>query len=269
MKRTLRSSTHHHAITEAHRQDPLFVQSIARAAGVLSAFQEADGPMSLSEIAAKAGIGRSAAQRIVHTLRELGYLRRDQEDRGFLPAMRILDHTLDFLSLDPMIRNATPILLELRRHTQERVDLSLFDDLRVVYAARMQSKRETFFATLVGHSVPTFCSSGGRAILSRLEDTEVHDIIERSVRTPITPRTITDPEAILAKVQEARELGYALAREEILIGEIAIGVPITGRNGRPCGAVHIAGSMSDWTEAAFREKFFPLAAEAALAISRF
>ena len=236
---------------------------------VLSAFHTADGAMSLSEIAKQAGIDRSAAQRIVHTLRELGYIKRDNENNGFLPELRILDHTLDYLSLNPVIRNATPVLLELRRNIRERVDLSLFDDVRVVYAARMQSKRETFFATLVGHSVPTFCSSGGRAILSRLDDDEVRHIIERSDLTPVTPRTITDPAAILAKVQEAREQGYALAREEILIGEIALGVAITDKHDRPCGAIHVAGSLSDWTAEAFRDRVFPLASEAARAISRF
>ncbi|MGR4067963.1 helix-turn-helix domain-containing protein [Halomonas sp. LR3S48] len=256
-------------VTEAQRNDPLFVQSVARAMQVLSAFHGVDSALSLAEIAKAAGIDRSAAQRIVHTLRQLGYLRLDKDGRGFLPDIRILDHTLDYLSLNPIVRNATPVLLELRRNAQERVDLSLFDDVRVVYAARMQSKRETFFATLVGHSVPTYCSSGGRAILSKLDDDEVRDIIARSDRTPLTPRTITDPERVMSKVHEAREQGFALAREEILIGEIALGVPIIGHDGRPCGAIHIAGSLSDWHEEAFRDRFFPLAAEAALAISRF
>lgn len=268
MRRTLRSSAGQQAISDEQRGDPLFLKSVAKAMEVLSAFHRADGSLSLSEIANAANIDRSAAQRIVHTLRQLGYLRRATEKGGFLPGIRILDHTLDYLSLNPVIRNATPVLLELRRNAQERVDLSLFDDVRVVYAARMQSKRETFYATLVGHSVPTFCSSGGRAILSRLDDEEVKSIIARSDLTPVTPRTITDPAAILDKVHEARGLGYALAREEILVGEIALGVPIMGHDGRPCGAVHIAGSLSEWSPEHFRDRFFPLAAEAALAISR-
>src|SRR5690606_42074891 len=70
---------------------------------------------------------------------------------------------------------ASPVLLDLRRNALERVDLSVFDDLRLVYASRLQSKRETFFATLVGHSVPTFCTAGGRAILSHLPGAEVED----------------------------------------------------------------------------------------------
>ena len=45
------------------------------------------------------------------------------------------------------------------KSVRERVDLSLHDDLRVVYAVRLQSKRQTFYTTLVGHSVPVFWSS--------------------------------------------------------------------------------------------------------------
>ncbi|PMR75739.1 IclR family transcriptional regulator [Billgrantia endophytica] len=269
MRNILRSEPGERRITDEHRDDPLFIQSIARAMQVLSAFHRADSALSLSEIAKAANVDRSAAQRIVHTLRQMGYLRRNGAGNGFLPDIRMLDHTLDYLCLNPIVRHATPVLLELRRNAQERVDLSLFDDLRVVYAARMQSKRETFYATLVGHSVPTFCSSGGRAILASLDDAEAEDIIARSNRRRVTPRTITDPAAIMLKVQEARDQGFALAKEEILVGEIALGVAISGPDGRPCGAIHIAGSLSEWKEADFRDRFAPLAAEAARAVSRF
>ena len=253
---------------DGHAGDPLFNRSAARAVAVMSAFHGSSGPMTLSEIARAACIDRSAAQRLVHTLRELGYLKRSEDGRGFLPDLRFLDHAHDCLRLDPVVQRATPVLLELRRNVHERVDLSLFDDRRVIYATRMQSKRETFFATLVGHAVPTFCSSGGRAILAALPEAEARDIVERSDRTAITPKTATDPEAVMARVAEARRLGYALVIEEILVGEVAIGAAIRTPQGRPVGAVHVAGSLSEWTAEAFTARVAPLVAEAASAISR-
>ena len=132
----------------------------------------------------------------------------------------------------------------------------------------MQSKRETFFATLVGHAVPTFCSSGGRAVLAALPEAEARDIVERSDRVALTPKTETDPDAIMARVAEARRLGYAIVVEEILVGEVAIGAAIRSPDGRPRGAVHVAGSLSEWTPEAFSARVAPLAAEAASAINR-
>ena len=136
-------------LTDAQRSDSLFVRSVERAMTVLLAFHHADGPMSLSEIAACLGLDRSAAQRMVHSLRTLGYIRRDAEGRRFLPGIRILDHTLDTLRLDQLVRRATPLLQELRKSVRERVDLSLFDDVRLVYAVRLQTKRQTLYTTIL------------------------------------------------------------------------------------------------------------------------
>lgn len=255
--------------TDGHDNDPLFVQSIARAMQVLSTFHRSEKPLTLAEIAIQCGMGKSAVQRVVHTLRTLGYIERDPSNRGYVPGIRILDHALDYLRLDPLVERATPVLLELRRNARERVDLSVFDGLRLVYAARLQSKRENFFATLVGHSVPVFCTSGGRAIMAQLSDEKVSDIIARSDRRPFTVKTITEPEGIWAKVREAREIGYAFTVEEVLLGEVAVGVAVHGQDGRPRGAIHIAGSLSEWSVEEFCQRFAPLAAEAALAINRF
>lgn len=267
-RNTLRAESGVRYLSEEQRADPLFTNSIARAMQVLAAFHHADRPLSLAEIAQRAGIDRSAAQRIVHTLRSLGYIRRDDDDRGYLPGIRILDHTLDALRLNPLIQRATPVLLELRRNVRERVDLSLFDGLRVVYAARMQSKRETFYATLVGHSVPTFCSSGGWAIMACLPENEARDIIETSDRRPFTPRTLTDPAEIMEQVAQTRARGYSIAEEQILLGEIAIGVAVIGAQGRPIAAIHVAGSLSEWTPEDFSTRVAPLALAAAHAMSR-
>ncbi|QFT48009.1 Pca regulon regulatory protein [Roseivivax sp. THAF40] len=252
---------------EAEENDPLFVRAAARAMHVLAAFNHASGPLSLSDIASRAGMDRSAAQRITHTLMTLGYLRRGPNDRGYLPGVRLLDRTLDVLRLDPVVQKATPVLLELRKTVRERVDLSLFDDARLIYALRMQSKRETFFATLVGHSVPVFCTAGGRAVLSALPDDRVAEILDRAPLTAYTGQTLTDAAAIKAEIEAARNDGFAVVTDEFIQGEIAIGVAIAREPGQPLGAIHVSGSLAEWSREAFVAQIAPLAIEAATAIT--
>ncbi|WP_274426367.1 IclR family transcriptional regulator [Chelativorans sp. YIM 93263] len=256
-------------VSDADADAPLFVQALARGMQVLSAFHTARKPLTLSEIASACGMSKSAVQRVIHTLRELGYVERATDDRGYVPGIRILDHTLDYQRLNPLIAHASPVLLELRRNVRERVDLSLRDDLRVVYASRLQSKRETFFATLVGHSVPIFCTSGGWAMMAHMSDEEVDDILARSDRRPFTAKTITEPRAIRSQIRQARQAGYALALEQVLPGEVAIGVAIRDGNGVPQAAIHVVGSLGEWEPDAFGNRFAPLAVEAAQAISRY
>lgn len=255
------------SIKEEFGPNPQFVGALAKGLSVLEAFAEHPGPMSLGELALRSNLDKSTVQRLVFTLLKLGYLRKGSSGRGFYLGLKLLDRSFDFLISWTLIERATPVINDLCQATKERADLSLFDDLSVCYAIRRQSKRQTFFSTLVGLRVPTFCSSGGRAILSKLSDAEVDDIIARSDLTPMTPKTIIDPQALRERVARAREDGYALVYDESLIGEIAVGSAVVDHQGRPVAAIHVAGSLADWTPEEYARRFSPLVVEAAHALS--
>jgi len=251
--------------------DRLFLQSVERAMRALEAFGQQARPLSLAELAAATGMDRSAAQRIAHTLQALGYLERaggGTGGQGLVPGKRLLDRSFDYLRMNPLVERATPILQELRRTTQERVDLSLFDGTSVIYAVRLQSKRETFFATLVGRRMPTFGSSGGRAMLAALPAAEAEAILEQSDRRRMTPKTVTDLPGLRAKIAEAQRDGFALSLEEALLGEVVLAAAVLDAQRRPVAAIHVAGSLSEWDVEAFRRRIGPLAMEAARALSQ-
>ncbi|MDF2231303.1 IclR family transcriptional regulator [Albimonas sp. CAU 1670] len=247
----------------------LFLQSVSRAIDVIEAYAASPRPMSLTEIARAAGINKSAAQRIGQTLLARGYL--EQAPNGSLAlGRRLLDRGFDYLRSNALIERATPVLIDLRKEADERIDFSLFDadhdNLSIMYAIRLQSKRETFYATLAGRRQPTFATSGGRACLAMLAEDEVDDILARSTLTPLTPRTLTDPDAIREAVEEARRDGHSLAVEQALLGEVALAAAVRGPDGRPVGAIHIAGSLAEWEPERFRARFAPLAVAAATAL---
>ena len=248
------------------KPDNLFVRSVAKSMGVLEAMGSRPGPLSLNELAKQAGMDRSTAQRMAHTLAALGYLEKGPNGRGYVLGKKILDRTFDFLRGSPLIERATPILTDLQKETGERIDLSLFDDLSIIYALRRQTKRQTFFATLVGRRIPTYCSSGGRAIMSFLSEEAVDDILNRSSLTALTPKTETKKDLIKAKIREAKAMHYAMSLEESLLGEIVLASAILDHNQQPIAAVHIAGSCSEWTSEKFAQRFAPLAIETARAL---
>uniref|UniRef100_UPI00396CE331 helix-turn-helix domain-containing protein n=1 Tax=Paracoccus sp. TaxID=267 RepID=UPI00396CE331 len=87
--------------------DPLFTQSLARGMSVLRAFNDADGALTLTQIATRTGLTRSATQRLVHTMRKLGYLTLAEDGRGFRLDLAILDLTHDYLRLNPLARRTS------------------------------------------------------------------------------------------------------------------------------------------------------------------
>ncbi|MFC7555624.1 helix-turn-helix domain-containing protein [Pseudoroseomonas wenyumeiae] len=79
-------STHKGKNASPAAEGPLFLQSTARTLRVLEVFAQQPRPLSIAELAAAAGLNKSAGQRIVHTLQAMGYLDRSSED--WSPARR-------------------------------------------------------------------------------------------------------------------------------------------------------------------------------------
>ena len=248
---------------EAGIDSRLFLQTLARAMRLLEGFTAAPGPRSLAALAEAAGVDKSAAQRICHTFQALGYLERDEASGGLRPGLRVLDRTFDYLRLNPLVERAVPVLAELRAATGQRVDLSLFDDLSMIYAVRLQNRRESFVATLIGRRLPTYCSSGGRAVMALLPDDEVTSLLRRSDRRKVTRHTLTDANAIWAKVREARADEFAFTMEEWAMGELTVAAAVIDGANRPVAAIHVAGSVADWDAQDFRRRVAPLVVGAA------
>jgi IclR family pca regulon transcriptional regulator len=232
---------------------------------LLEAFAVSPRPQSLSQLAAAAMIDKSAVQRLSNTLLQLGYLQKAVG--GLVPGCKLLDRSYDYLRCNPVISRAYPILVELRRNSEERTSFSIFDDLTMVYAIRLDSKQDTYYAHLPGRRIPTYCTSAGRAVMAHLPESQVKDLLARSERRPLTPKTTVGIEESRAHIERTRRAGYSVATEEVLIGEIATAAAVVDGNGAPIGAVSLAASLGEWTRDKFARRFGPMVVAAAEAIS--
>jgi IclR family transcriptional regulator, pca regulon regulatory protein len=260
-----RKAQEKHSRTGKLRATGQRVESVTRAFRLLEAFAISPKPLSLSQLAAAAGIDKSASQRLSNTLLQLGYLQK--APGGLVPGCKLLDRSYDYLRCNPIISRAYPILVELRRNSEERTSFSIFDDLTMVYAIRLDSKQDAYYAHLPGRRIPTYCTSAGRAVLAHLTEAQITDVLARSERKPLTPKTTVGKEESRAHIERARRAGYSLAVEEVLIGELAVAAAVLDDNGLPIGAVSLAASLSEWTRDKFARRFGPMVVAAAQAIS--
>ena len=242
-------------------------QSMEKGLAVLHAFGGERRALNLAEIAAAAGITKSSAQRFTSTLQQLGYLQRDVHSKRWVLSPRVLTIGHAYLAGHTLIEAATSHLLQLNVATGESVSLSEPDDTAMVYIARFPGHQPFFIHMPIGRSLPMFCTAAGRAFLSRLPVEEAADILERSRLRPLTSTTVTDKARIMELVREARELGYARANQECYRGDLTLGAPILGQDGRPVAAINISGPTSRWTMEALIERWAPLLMETARAAS--
>ena len=248
-------------------RDPLFISSLEKALLVLNAFKGAEQYMGQSEIISRTGLHKSAVQRFLHTWEALGYIKRDEASKRYLLTGKVMDLSYEYLRMNPLIEIATPHLLEARNRTNYSFNLSVIDGADTIYLVRMPNHLRAYKATLPGRRLPAALTSGGRAMMSRMSDERIEDILTKSDLVPHTPFTITDKAKIKAEIEKGRNQGYCITVQEFLIGEIAVAAPVVNSLGQPVAAVHIPASISDWPYKRVAEELAPIVMDTARSIT--
>jgi IclR family pca regulon transcriptional regulator len=227
--------------------NPLFNQSLEKGLAVLCAFSAQRRTMTLTEVAEQAGISKSSAQRMIFTLEQLGFVRKHPQTRRYQLTPQVMRVGYSYLTANPLIDLANPYLSELTNITTETSCLTEVDGLEMVYVARFISAQFVPVHMPIGSRIPMYCTASGRAYLSALPEEEALVLLRASDRVVHTRHTITDEVAILAELAQVRQRGYAVNREELFLGDMTLGAPVIGHQGRPVAAVHIVAPTSRWT----------------------
>lgn len=272
------SATFHHHGEPSNRRvdvdkpdaprDALFVGSVEKALRVLQAFSGDKSALSLTEISERTGLGKSAAQRFCHTLVTLGYLLRDERSRQLRPSAKLLEFSFTFLASDPISSIAAPYLVQAREVSGEAVNLALPHGLDVIYITRLPSLNSQLVNPPIGGRAPMFCTSSGRAYLSALPDGLAEQFVDQSNLRKITAHTITNKDQILALIAQARKDGFASAIQECINGELTVGAPIFGRQGKVVASMNICVHGRAWSPEEVVEKFSPIVMKTATEISQ-
>ena len=231
----------------SEHNNPLFNQSLEKGLAVLRGFGAARRTMNLADIAQVAGISKSSAQRMVHTLEELGYIRKHPQSRRFQLTPKVMEIGYNYLAADTLVDVANPYLAELNQLTGETVNLTEPDGVSMVYGARFVAPKFIPIHMPIGSRIPMYLSGGGRAYLSGLPDEDVHAALQASDIRPFTQHTLTDPAAIFERIQAARSKGYATNKEEMFLGDMTLAAPVYGSHGLPVAAVHVVAPSSRWS----------------------
>lgn len=248
-------------------KNPLYVQSLEKGFAVLHAVAQSPQPSSLTEIIERTGLEKSAAQRFAYSLVALGYLKKEESTRRYSLAIKLIDFTFSYLRSSALVAAAMPNLADASELCRETINLIIPDGLDIVHAVRIPVRRTVLLATLVGRRRPLHFTSGGRAIMSRLSDGEINAILDVIPTRGITAKTITDRQSNFDLIMEARRVGYSIAAEEALIGEIGVSAPIVTETGRPLAAVHSSVSTATWTVERVRDELAPVIVQTARLIS--
>jgi DNA-binding IclR family transcriptional regulator len=238
------------------------ILSLERGLAVLRAFQPALGPMSVPEVAARTGLPRQTANRLVHSLVSLGCLERREADGRYQAGRRLVDAGRSLLMNLPIRGIARPIMQRIASAHDTFVGLGVAHELDMIYIEYCASASTVTFRLRVGSSIPMAMTAMGRAYLWALPPAGRRPLMNR-----IRREAGKNAPAVIASIERSlRELdtrGYCAtfpsARQDIC----GVGAPIVFNRGDTVLAMNCGAARLGLDERRFRDECGPALLRAA------
>jgi IclR family KDG regulon transcriptional repressor len=216
------------------------IRAVERALDVLSCFSHQTPELSMTQIAEQVGINKSTVHRLLATLEKNRFVERDLATGLYRPGIRLIQMAYLTLEHNDLRRLAAPLLRQLCDLQRENVNLSVLDDVDVVYVDVIESAQRVKLAASSGQRLPAFCTASGKAILAFMPEENVKRILERGM-PKYTQRTLVTSKEIFNDFSQTREWGFAISDQEFEDGINAIAAPIFNANNQPIASVSVAG----------------------------
>jgi IclR family pca regulon transcriptional regulator len=232
-----------------------YVQSFARGLEVIRSFSMAAPRQTLTQVAARAGLTRAGARRILLTLQALGYVQSDGRFYALTP--RILDLGFAYLSSMPIWNLAEPVMEALVEQVKESCSAAVLDGTDIVYVLRVPTRNIMSISLGVGSRLPAYCTSMGRMLLAGLADDAAQACLHACTRAARTRHTVTQVDALMAKVRQARKQGWCIVNQELEEGLISLAAPLTNRAGQTIAAMNISGQANRTSARQMQDTMLP------------
>ncbi|WP_231637349.1 IclR family transcriptional regulator [Paenibacillus sp. FJAT-27812] len=221
--------------TNAEARSMNGTQTLSRALDILFALAEADGALSVSDIAQKVSIPESSIYRFLQTLEQNGIVERRGKGQIGL-GMRILDlaRSLSQQVHRELVPLALPIMEELTQETNETSLLFVRSGTSAISIQTVRSKALIQYSAENGRMLPLYLGASGKAILAYESEKTIQNVLDK-----FAPNLSKD--TLLQELHHIREQGYALTQGEIDPDVCAVGAPIFDSRGALVASLSIAG----------------------------
>lgn len=216
------------------------LSSVKNALRILRCFTLEAPEQRVTDIAERLQIHKSTVSRTLATLASEGFVYKNEQTNKYRLGLSIValsgvvNHQID------VYREAQPVLNRLVESIDETAQLSILDQLEIIYLLKVECHHPVRVLSHVGRRNPAYCTSAGKAILAFSPPGKAKQVIENGLKA-FTDYTITDRDELLDHLTDIRKDGYAVSMEELLEGVTSIAAPIFDYTGQVIAALSVVG----------------------------
>lgn len=208
------------------------VRAVDRALDILLAFRPGDGSLAASDLLRRVDLSRPTLYRLLRTLEQRGFIAATGEPRRYQLGSSV-GHLAHVWGQEQNLADlAEPAMQRLREKTGETVALLLHRGHERVSIVELPSTEPLSFRRGVGHSDNVVVGASGRAILAFVHAPEIY--LEGHI--PPARRS-----AYLEELAHIRRAGYAISRDELIKGAVAIAAPLFNGRSQVIGSLAVYG----------------------------
>ena len=242
-----------------------FVEALARGLDVIKSFGPTALTLTVSDVAARTGLARPTARRLLMTLETLGYVRA--VDGVYSLTTRTLELGTSYIAALGMWEVARPHLIGLVAQTGESSSMSELEGSDIVYTARVPVAKIIAFSVKIGTLFPATSTSMGRVLLADRSEEELEQILATPSRSGIIPRVAPSVEQLHESLASIRERGWAISDEMLSIGVRSIAAPVLDASGRTAAAMNVTVHAAETSIERLTEVYLPLLLATAEAVT--
>lgn len=242
--------------------DKSIVRSVERALQLLKCFSFEHKEMSLATLSKISGLPKTTVFRLLTCLEEQGFVEKDTLTQNYKLGL-VLFQLGNIVASNMELRKVSiPIMEELAEKTGETININIVRDNKRVCIEKKDGSHDLRQFIEIGKSVPLYRGASGKLLLAFLPEEQKFEILE-SAKDDLRKSI----EQMVAELDEIKRKGYAVSRDERVLGAAAVSTPIFDYTGKLVAGLTISGAAVRFTKERIDE-FIKLAIDGALRISQ-
>lgn len=196
--------------------------------------------LGITEISKALDINKSTVYKIVNTLRDEGFLVKNEVNQKYMMGYKILDLASKTIGQYDYKDISLKEMKKLRDEIDETVILSVYTKQGGFCLEKVDPKNRIQLTSQVGHIIPLYAGATGKILLANAARDEREKIISDKLKK-YTEKTEIEEKNLRKQLKKIREQGYAVSKSELDEGAMAIGAPILDEEGKLIYGLSVAG----------------------------
>lgn len=224
------------------------MSTLENAMDVLRLLARLQRDITVTDVVAELGWPKSSVSRTLSKMAEYGFLERDPVTRAYRPGEVVMEASYHFRASQSAAALLEDEMQALAIQTGFPSYLNVLDGAEsLVVQMRAGNAGALQVYSPIGTRAPAYASSMGRAILARLSDSDVMQIVDERLGTQFgqAPQTRTE---LLTRLAGVRKRGWSMSRDEYVRNVGGISSAVVDRENQKIYGIGIGFPVQDLTD---------------------